>query len=120
MTIDETISYNAATENVNIQHIAESQTLSRNTITTAADGTPEANDDRNNNMPTMTITAEDITSTQNEFFIKTIVSHKVNRSRWHTHSNSGGVLYRLLWKGYRPSDSTWDPLHNLTRPHVIY
>ena len=120
MTINETISDYQATQNVNIKHIAEDLTILRNNITTATDDTPEANDNRNDDMPTLTITAEDTTLTQDEFFIDTIVSHKVSRSERHIHTEPGEVLYRVRWKGFRPSDDTWKPLPNVTRSDVIY
>ena len=119
MTIDEIISDYPATENMNRQHIAETPTLLRNTIKTEIEETPETSDFRNNKKPTTIITTEDITSKQDEFFIYTIVSQKVNRSKLHTHAKQGEVLYRVRWNGCEPSDDTWEPLPNLTRSHVI-
>ena len=54
-----------------------------------------------------------------EFFIDTIVSHKINRNKRHADAKDGDILYRVRWVGYGPKDDTWEPLPNLTRPHVI-
>ena len=89
------------------------------TITAATGEASTANVDHDENMSTLTITDENITSTQEEFCIDTIVSHKVNGSKRHTHAKLGEVLYRVRLKGFGPSDDTWEPISNLTRSHVI-
>ena len=55
----------------------------------------------------------------NEFYIDTVVSHKLNRNKRHPDAKVGDILYRVRWVGYGPKDDTWEPLPNLTRSHVI-
>ena len=54
-----------------------------------------------------------------EFFIDTIVWHKLNRNKAHANAKDGDKLYRVRWDGYDSKDDTWEPLPNLTRSHMI-
>ena len=55
----------------------------------------------------------------NEFYIYTIVSHKLNRNKRYASDEDSDTLYLVRWVGYDSKDDTWEPLPNLTRSHVI-
>ena len=61
----------------------------------------------------------DVRAKPDDFIIDTTLSHKINRSRCHSHAKLVKDLYRFRWNGYLPSEETWEPIVNMTRRHVL-
>lgn len=52
----------------------------------------------------------DIIDEEEEWEVAEILEHKKVRGTWH---------FLILWEGYPPEDSTWEPIHNLEHSHKI-
>ena len=112
--VSQTIANFPATEAVNLQYVLSKDDQNANEKRSSEEETRV--DTRNTQVD------EDLDKDlveNNEFFIDTVVSHKVNRDKRHADAKVGDTLYRVRWVGYGPKDDTWEPLPNLTCSHVI-
>ena len=64
------------------------------------------------------VTQDEAQPKSDKFFIERITDHK-NRSKRHKNAKPGKLLYKVHWAGYSTEESTWEPLPNLTKSHVI-
>ena len=75
----------------------------------------ESNDD----MSVSDVTQDETQPESDKFFIERIIGHKINRSKKHKNARPGELLYKVHWNGYSTEESTWEPIQNLTKSHII-